>query len=390
MTDFKQLPPDQQAVISLLVRQGRSYAQVAALLAIDESAVRSRAHQALAGLGDGPPPTDVSEDDVALVSDYVLGQLEESERIAALALLMDSASASSWGRGLASQLEPLATVALPQVPSDGEPAAKPRRRAPRPAPAPADSEAPAPRPRPRRPRPAPDDREPAEAEPVAADEAEERPPTRPARRRPERPARPERAAPAAAGEDDEPEERAARGPVFDRGRGVLLAAGLVLVVAIVVFIVGSGGSSTPSTGPIPASAATATSTTGGTGTGTGTSAGSDGVLAEVPMKATSKGSSAKGEAAVVQNGATKDIAFEASGLPAPGSSHYVLWLYESSTQYKVLGEIPSVKKGVAGPVAVALPSDASSYRGVLLTLESSASPSAPTTPVLLGSSTSGL
>jgi hypothetical protein len=366
VTDFKQLPPDQQAVISLLVRQGRSYAQVAALLAIEESAVRSRAHQALAGLADGPPPADVGDDDVALISDYVLGQLDESERIAALALLMDSASASAWGRGLASQLEPLATVALPQVPSDGEPAAKPRRRAPRPAPAAADADAPAPRPRPRRPRPAPADAEPVEAEPVAAEEAEERPATRPARRRPERPAR----------------------PLLDRGRGVLLAAGLILVVAIVVFIVGSGGSSNPSSGPIPASAATATSTTGGTGTGT--SAASDGVLAEVPMKATTKGSSAKGEAAVVQNGSTKDIAFEASGLAAPGSSHYVLWLYESATQYKVLGEIPSVKKGVAGPVAIALPSDASSYRGVLLTLESSDAPTAPTTPVLLGSSSSGL
>jgi hypothetical protein len=62
MPRLDDLPPDLRATLSLLVDRGKSYAQVAELLDIPESAVRDRAHaalDALAGASGGPsqPPS---------------------------------------------------------------------------------------------------------------------------------------------------------------------------------------------------------------------------------------------------------------------------------------------------------------------------------------------
>lgn len=50
MTELNRLPPDQRAVLSLVLDRGKSYSQVADMLAIPESAVRDRAHAALDAL----------------------------------------------------------------------------------------------------------------------------------------------------------------------------------------------------------------------------------------------------------------------------------------------------------------------------------------------------
>jgi Sigma-70, region 4 len=50
MTELDRLPPDQRAVLSLVLDRGKSYGEVAAMLAIPESAVRERAHAALDAL----------------------------------------------------------------------------------------------------------------------------------------------------------------------------------------------------------------------------------------------------------------------------------------------------------------------------------------------------
>jgi hypothetical protein len=50
MTDLDRLPPDQRAVLSLVLERGKSYDEVAQMLAIPESAVRDRAHAALDAL----------------------------------------------------------------------------------------------------------------------------------------------------------------------------------------------------------------------------------------------------------------------------------------------------------------------------------------------------
>jgi hypothetical protein len=66
MTDLDRLPPDQRAVLSLVLERGKSYGEVAEMLAIPERAVRDRAHAALDALArasdagaasaPGPPP----------------------------------------------------------------------------------------------------------------------------------------------------------------------------------------------------------------------------------------------------------------------------------------------------------------------------------------------
>jgi hypothetical protein len=50
MTDLDSLPPDQRAVLSLVLDRGKSYGEVAEMLGIPESAVRDRAHRALDAL----------------------------------------------------------------------------------------------------------------------------------------------------------------------------------------------------------------------------------------------------------------------------------------------------------------------------------------------------
>jgi hypothetical protein len=62
MSRFDDLPPDLGATLSLLLDRGKSYAEIAAMLAIPESAVRERAHAALDALSASParaqaPPT---------------------------------------------------------------------------------------------------------------------------------------------------------------------------------------------------------------------------------------------------------------------------------------------------------------------------------------------
>ena len=67
MPRLDDLPPDLRATLSLLMDRGKSYAQVAELLGIPESAVRDRAHAALdalagapSGLGSAPAPPSAS------------------------------------------------------------------------------------------------------------------------------------------------------------------------------------------------------------------------------------------------------------------------------------------------------------------------------------------
>jgi sigma-70-like protein/anti-sigma-K factor RskA len=56
MTELDRLPPDQRAVLSLVLDRGKSYAEVAELLGIPENTVRDRAHAALDALADDAAP----------------------------------------------------------------------------------------------------------------------------------------------------------------------------------------------------------------------------------------------------------------------------------------------------------------------------------------------
>jgi sigma-70-like protein len=116
MSGLETLPPDQRAVLQLILRQGRGYADLAGVLKIDERAVRERAHAGLAALG-GTGGATLTPEHRARIADYVLGQQDDAQRIVTLAELGESPAAASWARDLRARLAPLATGPLPDVPA---------------------------------------------------------------------------------------------------------------------------------------------------------------------------------------------------------------------------------------------------------------------------------
>ena len=129
MAPVDSLPADQQAVLSLLLRQGRSYAQIAGLLKISDAAVRERAHGALAALG--PAAGDLSARRRAEIGDWLLGQADDDERADTQALLDRSEPARAWAGAVASELAPLGGERVPEVPASARAAAAPAAGRPR-------------------------------------------------------------------------------------------------------------------------------------------------------------------------------------------------------------------------------------------------------------------
>jgi len=139
MRRLDDLPPDQRATLSLLLRQGKTYAEVAGMLEISERAVHDRAHAALAVLA-APQARGLTPQQREEVGDYLLGQRGRvAERLAARTFLEGDAAARAWAGALAAELQPLAGSALPEIPERGAPvgaapppptAPPPRRRAP--------------------------------------------------------------------------------------------------------------------------------------------------------------------------------------------------------------------------------------------------------------------
>ncbi len=129
MSRLQELSPDQRAALSLLVRQRKSYAEVATLLRIDEQAVRARAHAALAVLAPGearqltPPQREQ-------VGDYLLGQAGGvAAQLRTRTHLSDSPAARAWALALVSELAPLAEGPLPEVPAPAAVAPPPAQAA---------------------------------------------------------------------------------------------------------------------------------------------------------------------------------------------------------------------------------------------------------------------
>jgi Anti-sigma-K factor rskA, C-terminal len=118
MAPIDDLAPDQRAVLQLLLKQGKSYDELSALLRIEPDAVRDRAVGALEALGprDGAP---LPEERRAEIADYLLGQQTASQRQATREFLEGSASGRGWARVAAGELRPLAGDALPEIPAEG-------------------------------------------------------------------------------------------------------------------------------------------------------------------------------------------------------------------------------------------------------------------------------
>jgi hypothetical protein len=123
MSRLDDLPPDQRAALSLLLRSRKSYAEVAALLSIQERAVHDRAHAALAVLAPREA-RELTAEEREEIGDYVLGQRpDEAERLATRDHLEESPEARAWADALAIELVPLAGTPLREVPSGPRPPA---------------------------------------------------------------------------------------------------------------------------------------------------------------------------------------------------------------------------------------------------------------------------
>jgi hypothetical protein len=363
MASLDSLPPDQRAVLQLVLQRGRSYDDIAKLLSIDSAAVRDRAVQALDVLG---PQTRVPADRRALITDYLLAQLPPLDADDVHTRLGESASERAWARVVASELQPLATNPLPDIPGD---ASAGGGRAPGPA-------------------PARDRTEPAAAEPVAAAGAAATA-KRAARERGRAGEREGIAAGLGLGgrrEDDGlPRSRT--------GGAVLLGLGVAVVVAVVVILIATSGGGTKK--PKHASAATTTPTTTAastTGTGTGTTGAK--VIAQVNLKPPGSATGTKtpaGVAEVLQSGTSTGIALLAQNMPANTKHNaYAVWLYNSNSDSRLLGFVsPGVgsngKLSTEGP----LPTDASSFKELVVTIETQAKPKTPGQIVLIGAPQTG-
>jgi hypothetical protein len=113
-TAFDRLAPDQRAAVELVLRQGRSYGELADLLGMPEETIRARARNGLSGLApDLLPPTRAGE-----IADWLLGQQSESHAARTRALLLADPAAQRWAATVA---EPLRAApggeSVPALPS---------------------------------------------------------------------------------------------------------------------------------------------------------------------------------------------------------------------------------------------------------------------------------
>jgi Sigma-70, region 4 len=123
MTAFEHLPPDQKAALSLLLRRGESYAQLASVLKISEQAVHDRAHAALAMLAPAQArglPAERREQ----IGEFLLGQQsDDGDRLATFDYLSGDSDARAWAHAVRAQLAPLGDGVLPELPGE-QPAAQ--------------------------------------------------------------------------------------------------------------------------------------------------------------------------------------------------------------------------------------------------------------------------
>jgi hypothetical protein len=372
MSRLDELPPDQRAVLSLLVTQRKSYAEVAAMLAIPEQAVHDRAHAALAVLA----PTQARQltpDRREEVGDYLLGQRPgAAERVRTRALLSDSPAAVEWAQAVASELSPLggAPAEIPEpVSASRSGAATPppaARQAPPPAAAPTTGPAP----------PAAAPPEPASGPAPSAPAGPA--PSAPAGPAPSAPAGPAPSAPAGPAPSESPPAAASAPPGARQlpssrvGGAVLL--GVIVVVAIVAIVLLSGGSSGKH------KASTSTSTTGKPGSKVA-------VTSRIVMRPVEPGSRAIGAVDIVSEGSRHAFVIVAEHVPPSKGFFYAIWLYNSPSSHLALNRVPPVGSSGRLEGASLLPANAAEFHTILLTRETNARPSQPGPTVLRGNFT---
>ncbi|HEV7775117.1 MAG TPA: hypothetical protein VGO48_17695 [Conexibacter sp.] len=364
MSGLETLPPDQRAVMQLILVQGRGYADLAATLRLDAAAVRERAHAGAGALG-LPGRDDVDADTRGRIVDYLLGQQDDGERIVTFAELGASPAACRWAQELRAQLAGIASEELPEVPASATaavtngsgasttpvvvPTAAAVATAPAPTPAAAAAAVPS---------------APAPAAPRVA------PPSPPATGGPSAPA------------------GGPSGPRPSRLGGAILIGGAA-VLAIVLAIVLIGGDDSPSSSGSTNGTQAQTSAQTQTSTSAASRQAAARTVGGAVLRAMSSGGSAFGAALVQQtaNG-RRLLAVEVARLPGNGAQEiYAIWL-QGAAGNKFLGFVPNqVRANGTFTVSSALPRsvDLSAYSTVLVTSEgTSAVPTTPGTAVVSG------
>jgi hypothetical protein len=345
MASLDSLPADQRAVLQLVLQRGRSYEDIAKLLSIDRAAVRQRALAALDALG---PRTGLPDDRRAMITDYLLGQLPPDERDQVRGRLAQSPGERGWARVLASELEPLAEGSLPEIPVDGE---SDYERSPAFAPSPAPASEP-----------------PTTTGPPAAAGAAE----------------------GGAGGGEPPGQRPDGGLSSSRRGGLILIGGVVaVVVAVVLVLILSGGKSNSNHSASTAASASHTASTASASSTTSSTAAR--VVAQINLTPRAAGSKAAGIAEVLKEGANNGIAIVAQHVP-PNTTKppnaYAVWLYNSPTDAKILGFVnPGVGQNGRLSTAGGLPTNASHFKQLVVTVETQANPKTPGTILLQGTLT---
>ena len=293
MSRLDVLPPDQRAVLSLLLAQRKTYAEVAALLAIEERSVHDRAHAALALLAPGLArglAAERRED----VGDYLMGQQAGvAERLATRTYLAGSEPARAWAQAIAGELAPLSSEPLPEVPGDGS-------------------------------------------------------------------------AHSGGGDDRTLGERLPS----SRLGGALLLATIVAAVVVAVVLITDGGGSHASKAPTRSTAAAK-------------AASGPSVTQRLALTSPS-GAKSVGVMDILAEGSRRAFFIDAENLPESKGFFYALWLYNSPTSHRPLSASPPVGKDHRLQGGSLLPSDAASYHTVLVTRETSRTPSQPGPVVLSG------
>jgi hypothetical protein len=119
MDSLEGLNAQQRAVLALLLRQGKSYDEIAAMLHSDPAAIRRRAQGAVGALA--PADAGVPEDRRNEVADYLLGQQTASQRAATREYLEGSAAGRGWARAASGALAQVGGAEkLPDVPAEPE------------------------------------------------------------------------------------------------------------------------------------------------------------------------------------------------------------------------------------------------------------------------------
>ena len=330
MSTLDELPPDQRAALSLLLRQRKSYGELAVLLGIGEQAVHDRAHAALAVLAPRQARA-LTPEHRQEIGDYLLGQQPGvAERLRTRTLLAADEPARSWAEAISSELAPLAGAQAVEIPTPVTPgaAAPPPPAAPFSAPSSAAGS-------------------PTRSTPPAGPRAPEPGPT------------PSSSSPASA-------------PSSRLGGALILAALAVAVAVAVILIVSSGGGASKPKTSSAKKASTAASKKGPT------------KGPAQPLRSPDPTSKSLGVVEVLSEGSKRAFYIDAEHLPATRSFFYANWLYNSPTSAEALSKSPAVGSNHKLAGGALLPSNAGQFHELLLTRETQAHPTRPGPVVLRG------